>query len=250
MSAQSLALRPSKTPVLRLFYFHYMFGHQRGRFESFIRYAQSIGEFVSTDRMVDILRGRSPLEHNTFHVSFDDGLKCIIENALPILKEYAVPAIIFVPTTAVSSLDGTTRRVSPDYVVPVPGAGFASWDDLEKACAAGFRIGSHSRSHARLSLIWNSRTAVEDEIFGSKEDLESRLGDSRYISLPFGRREDIEDGVLEIVRRAGYEACFGAFRGRIVPNVTDVFRIPRHHLEPDWPMSHVRCFVHGAWEAK
>ena len=125
----------------------------------------------------------------------------------------------------------------------------ATWDDLEKACAAGLEIGSHTRTHVRLSEVSRSKAAIEDEIFGSKADLERRLGrDCHYISWPYGRTTDADAQSLQTVEKAGYRACFGAFRGRVIPKITDRFRIPRHHFEVQWPLSHVKCFAHGAME--
>lgn len=250
LSVQSLFMRPSDEPVLRLLYCHYLFVHQRKRFESVIRYLQSIGDFVSTDHVLDVLHGRKALQRNSFHLSFDDGMKNVVTNALPILREYKVPAILFVPTTLVSTPPGAYGEIRRILVTTDINAEIVTWGDLEKAREAGFDIGSHTRTHARLLHMQNSATAIEDEVFGSKADLERHLGtECRYISWPYGRLLDVDDDVLGVVRKAGYQACFGAFRGHIEPKLTNAFRIPRHHIEPQWPLSHVKCFALGAWES-
>jgi hypothetical protein len=46
-----------------------------------------------------------------------------------------------------------------------------------------------------------------------------------------------------MTRQAGYDACFGAYRDRIKPSKTSLFSIPRHHFEPEWPMTHVVYFA-------
>ncbi|HEY0282549.1 MAG TPA: polysaccharide deacetylase family protein [Rhizomicrobium sp.] len=235
---------------MRLLYCHYMLADQRKRFESVIRYIQSIGEFIGTDQVLDVLHGRAPLERNSFHLSFDDGMKSVFANALPILRAHGVPAILFVPTVVISAPSDQFEEIRRRLVTSKTDVEVATWDDLEKARAAGFEIGSHTRTHARLSDVLASKSAIEDEIFGSKMDLERRLGgECRYISWPYGRLQDVNEASLDVVRKAGYKACFGAFRGRVVPTVTSAFRIPRHHFEPDWPLAHVKCFAHGAWEA-
>ena len=249
LSAYSLVLRPSKVPVLRLLYCHCVFDHQRNKFESIIRYLQGIGEFISTDSVLDILHGKVPLLRSSFHLSFDDGLRNVVTNALPILREHGVPAILFVPTTLVSTPPGAFGDIRRILAASDANSEIVTWPDLEKARAAGFDIGSHTRSHARLSDTLMSATVIEDEVCGSKMDLERRLGvECRYISWPFGRLQDVGDGALDVVKKAGYKACFGAFRGRIEPGATNAFRIPRHHFEPDWRLSHVKCFALGAGE--
>jgi peptidoglycan/xylan/chitin deacetylase (PgdA/CDA1 family) len=233
-----------------LLYCHYLFECQRKKFERTIRYLQNIGEFVGTDRALDIIEGRTTLETNSFHLSFDDGMRNVVANALPILHDYGVPAILFVPTSLISTPPGTFCNIRRNLVTTDINAEIVTWGDLEKAHAAGFDIGSHTRTHARLADSLNERSVLEDEIAGSKADLERRLGiECRYISWPYGRLQDVNDSAVDVVRKAGYRACFGAFRGRIRPGLTSASRIPRHHFEPDWPLSHVKCFALGAWES-
>jgi peptidoglycan/xylan/chitin deacetylase (PgdA/CDA1 family) len=251
LSVCGLVSRPSKTSSLRALYCHYVFDDQRREFEAVVRYVQSIGKFIGTDEVLDVLEGRKPIEQNLFHLSFDDGFKNVITNALPVLREYRVPATFFVPTAIISApaeqVENYCRAIT-NYPAVIE---IATWGDLEKACAAGLEIGSHTRTHARLSAVSQSRGALEDEIFGSKADLEKRLGRAcNYISWPYGRITDADTRSLRAVEQAGYRACFGAFRGRVIPKMTDRFCIPRHHFEVQWPLAHVKCFTHGAMERK
>ena len=246
---RGLISRPANTPSLRVLYCHYVFDDQRREFEAVIRYVRSIGEFIGIDEVLEVLEGRRPIEHNLFHLSFDDGFKNVVTNALPVLREHGVPAAFFVPTAIISAPAEQVEkycRATTNYPSVIE---IATWDDLEKACAAGLEIGSHTRTHVRLSEVSRSKAAIEDEIFGSKADLERRLGrDCNYISWPYGRTTDADAQSLQTVEKAGYRACFGAFRGRVIPKITDRFRIPRHHFEVQWPLSHVKCFAHGAME--
>jgi hypothetical protein len=90
---------------------------------------------------------------------------------------------------------------------------------------------------------------LDDEIGGSKKQIEEELGqECRYISWPYGRLSDADNESLKAVERAGYEACFGAYRGTVRPGETDLFSIPRHHFEVQWPVSHVLYFARGNME--
>jgi peptidoglycan/xylan/chitin deacetylase (PgdA/CDA1 family) len=76
-----------------------------------------------------------------------------------------------------------------------------------------FEIGSHSRSHLRLTQL--DATAVRDEIEGSKRELEEALG--REIDLfayPYG---DADPEVWRLVERAGYRLARGTKPGRNRP---------------------------------
>jgi len=249
LSIRGFVSRPPNTPSLRVLYCHYVFDDQRREFEAILRYLQSIGKFIGVDEVLEVLEGKRPVEHNLFHLSFDDGFKNVVSNALPVLREHGVPATCFVPTAMISASAEQIEnycRVTTNYPSVIE---IATWDDLAKAGAAGLEIGSHTRTHARFSEVSISRAAIEDEIFGSKADLERRLGhECKYISWPYGRITDADAQSLKAVQEAGYRACFGAFRGRVIPRITDRLRIPRHHFEAEWPLSHVKCFAHGALE--
>jgi hypothetical protein len=96
-----------------------------------------------------------------------------------------------------------------------------------------------------------STTLVEDEVFGFKADLEEHLGRiCNYISWPYGRIAAANARSLKIVEKAGYRACFGAFRGQVIPKTTNRFSIPRHHFEVEWPLSHVKYFALGGLERR
>ncbi|MEX2208223.1 MAG: polysaccharide deacetylase family protein [Myxococcota bacterium] len=136
-------------------------------------------------------RGRSVV------ITFDDGYRCVVEHALPVLLEFGMTATMFVVTNAV---DTTT-----DWYVQGGGRPFehASWPELERAAARGFTIGSHTANHR--SLVDASESVVADELGASKETIEKRLGACRHFAYPFGAHGD---ATVEAVRRAGYTtAC-------------------------------------------
>jgi hypothetical protein len=89
---------------------------------------------------------------------------------------------------------------------------------------------------------------MHEAIVCSKVEIERILGRCDYIAWPYGGLADIDEVSLSAIQKAGYHACFGAFRGQIIPGVTNRFKIPRHHFEPHWPLSHIRYFAHGAGE--
>jgi peptidoglycan/xylan/chitin deacetylase (PgdA/CDA1 family) len=227
-----------RAPALRALYCHYVFDDQIDQFDRMLSELCNLGRFIDTATLLSIAKGESFPDEQLFHLSFDDGYKNIVRNALPLLRQHRIPAIFFVPTGFVGG-SATLRE----------GVEMVSWRDLEIAVEAGLEVGSHTRTHARFSEISDSAAAIEDEICGSKEDIQRKLGSCKYISWPYGRVSDSDATSLAAVRRAGYAACFGAFRGRIVPGETDCYRIPRHHVEVDWPLEHVRFFAKGSMEA-
>ncbi len=241
--------RPANVGSLRLLYCHYVFDDQIENFDLIICRLKRLGTFVSTDVCVEMLNGIREIDRSYIHLSFDDGFKNVCVNALPILQRHQVPAIFFVPSSLVSADYQRTREYclhTTNYKAVVE---MATWDDLAKFVTAGCEIGSHTRTHARFSEISGHRSRLEDEISGSKRELESGLGtEVKYISWPYGRITDADEASLQMVNDAGYSACFGAFRGQVSAGSTDRFAVPRHHFEAQWPLSHIRYFAQGGFE--
>ena len=177
------------------------------------------------------------LDGARFHLSFDDGYRNLYRNALTVLKGWKIPALIFVVTGMVGKdpLEGPDQRLM-------------SWEELRVIQAWGFEVGSHTKTHPKLAEVATPYDLVS-ELRDSKHEIEERLGtECRYIAWPMGRSSDVDGRFFDAVEAAGYRACFGGFRGSVAPGKTDRFRIPRHHLEASWPLSHVRYFATGHGE--
>ena len=58
---------------------------------------------ISLDDAVNLLQKRKPLESNYIVVTFDDGYADNYENAFPVLKEYNLPAAVFLTTDYIDS---------------------------------------------------------------------------------------------------------------------------------------------------
>jgi len=249
LSLLAMSAKPQPGPSLRLVYLHSVFKDQVARFEEQVEYLLSIGSFLTTDQVLSVVRGEKPLAERYFHLSFDDGFRNVIVNALPVLRMHGVLATFFVPTARISADFETASKYTRSSAGRPHVIEMATWDDLGKAQEHGLEIASHTRSHARFSDISRSKERLQDEICGSKADIERELGKPcRYISWPFGTLNDADATSLAFVKAAEYSACFGAYRGRVTPGKTSPFSIPRHHFEAHWPMTHFKYFVHGARE--
>lgn len=250
LSFSAAVNRSAADRFLRCLYCHYVFDDQKEDFERLILRLKATGDFVDTETCVRMLQGQEEIDRRCYHLSFDDGFRNNLTNALPILMSHQIPAIFFVP----SSLIGASWGVTHDYCTRVTGYNAAiemmTREDLQEVLRLGFEIGSHTKTHARFSAISRDASLLEDEIRGSKDELETLLNfECKYISWPYGTLADADQTSLDMVKAAGYAACFGAYRGAIQPNQTNIFSIPRHHFEAQWPLSHVMYFARGKMEA-
>lgn len=164
-------------------------------------------------------------------VVFDDSLVGVHHHAMPVLLELQVPATVF----TVSAALGT----DPAWW---PGAGrVMTRAEAQEMSAAGFRLASHTRSHASLPHI--GPQSLTDEVVGARSELED-LTQSRVdlFAYPFGH---YNERVVEEVKAAGYSCAYTFLNGRITPGL-DIFRLPRLNM---WRQRRFRLAYHLARSA-
>ena len=236
---------------LRGLYLHYVFDDQIEQFEELIINLMELGVFVDTETLVKMLRGEKEIDGRYFHLSFDDGFKNNYANAIPILTKYNIPCIFFIPTAII----GASWEVTKNYCIKTVRSGgvieMLKWEELNEMVSLGFEVGSHTKRHARLSNISHDFNLLQDEVLSSKNDVETNLDiECKYFAWPFGRHDDIDKISLRMIESTGYSACFGAFRGTIIKNKTDIFKIPRHEIDLQSPITHNEYFARGNMEVE
>jgi peptidoglycan/xylan/chitin deacetylase (PgdA/CDA1 family) len=157
--------------------YHFIVDDERRGFDAHLRYMRRHGDFISMDNAVDALKNPGGIGGRYFCVTFDDGVKNCVTNALPILVERRAPAAFFIATEYVGlRLETDWERIRP---FPQPYTGFrgafdfVTWDDCREMHAAGMTIGAHTRHHRRLQSM--SEAECDDELRGSKARIEAEL---------------------------------------------------------------------------
>lgn len=128
-----------------------------------------------------------PRSRRTLAVTFDDGFASVERHALPVLEQLGVPATLFVPTAFPGSGE-PLRWPGIEQWLDGPRAGeleSLTWDGVRELAARGWEIGSHSHSHARLTLLPDDRLARE--LTESRRLLTAELErPCRTIAYPYG----------------------------------------------------------------
>ncbi len=134
-------------------------------------------------------------------ITIDDGYVSAFEVARPILKEFGYPWTYFIYTKYIGT-----------------GGKSITWEQLGALRDEGVEIGAHTISHLSLrETRGKSPEAYEkwlhDEIIGSKELIEKKLGikcDS--FAYPEGK---YSPKVLDVVKAAGFSAAFTVYGQRV-----------------------------------
>jgi peptidoglycan/xylan/chitin deacetylase (PgdA/CDA1 family) len=137
-------------------------------------------------------------------ISFDDGYKNNLQNALPILLKNKFTATCY----AVSSMMGGTNIWDSGLVAEKPLMTIADWRNW---LANGMDVGSHTRTHADLTQL--ATDEATDQIANSKKELQDALGcDVRHFCYPYGRFDTTHS---QLVQKAGYVTATTTRRGRV-----------------------------------
>ena len=189
---------------------------------------------LTLDDVATRLDGGGGARERAVAITFDDGYRCVLEHAFPVLAEFGMTATLFVVTSAVGQ--------TTEWYVAGGGRAFehASWDELERAAAQGFAIGSHTVSH--LSLAGGEETAVAEELGASREAIEKRVGSCRHFAYPFGAHDD---AAVAAVKRAGYRSACTTEKGINQPG-QPLLRLRRQAVSRNTTARRFRRRV-GAW---
>lgn len=243
----SFSRTDSSKEWIRFPFYHHVFDDERNDFQRHLRYFRNQGDFISIDDAVDIFQEKQKIGGHYFCVTFDDGFKNCVSNALPILVENNCPAAFFIPTDYIGCEaykdKDTIRRFFIDSADAYPVLiEFLSWLDCRKLIAAGMTIGSHACSH--LPPVRLDKEQLKTELIRSKKKIEGELGvDCNHFSCPWGRPvTDFRIGVDPLIaKEAGYCSFFTIMRGPSFSG-SDPLCIRRDHLLAKWQDYQLRYF--------
>lgn len=142
-----------------------------------------------------VLTSSLPQDTNKYVVlTFDDGYRTFLTNALPILLKFEFSATLYLPTNHVG-----TRKLKKGERL--------DWDEIRELRKSSIDVGSHTVNHLQLKNL--KKKEIEYEIKKSKEIIEKILGETIYsFSYPYAFPEadkELKIFLKKILEGSGYQ---------------------------------------------
>ncbi|MDQ7822527.1 MAG: polysaccharide deacetylase family protein [Candidatus Eremiobacteraeota bacterium] len=237
---------------LKVLLYHDIPPHFHDTFRSHITLAHRIYNFIDIVEFEQMMSGLIPIHGENILLTFDDGFKSNRSIAEQILDPLGIKALFFVTT---DFLDCNARndqkefvaqkifegKISsediPDYLSPL------SWSDLEILLENGHTIGSHTKSHRRLSEITRA-SELEEEIVGSRAILHKKLGvEIKNFAYPFGDFKSINTEAA-LCAQKHYLYAFSGVRGENHPKIVR-YLLRRESLSIEDSAPYMRFIIDG-----
>jgi len=204
--------------------------------ETFARYLSQLQTWDwEVIDLVDFVKGLSnphSWPRRAALLTFDDAYRSMRTSALPWLRQFAMPAVVFAIADLIGgrspSFDGDNEPDEP----------LCDWDDLLALERAGVSVQSHGASHRALSRL--NAAEQEQEVRRSKAVLEAGLGKGvEVFAYPYGdggsgrawraqRRS-----LAEALECASYRAACRYGGGIIHLPIENPYRLARVAVGPD-----------------
>jgi peptidoglycan/xylan/chitin deacetylase (PgdA/CDA1 family) len=231
--------------------------------------------FISTQQVINYLKGKESVPDRAVWITFDDGWKENIENVIPIITEYNIPVTFFVSTDPVENggifwwsyvtqygkkylkTDNTIKKMRliserrREQLIKQLEDRFSSCMNREAMTIEDVKqiarlpqvaVGCHTAHHVMMTQCNDEELNYEIKI--SKEKLESWIGKPvNCFSYPEG---DYNSHVKATVQKYGFELATTT-DNRFISDKDDLLLIPRFWVRGEGFFSEAKCQMLGIW---
>ncbi len=196
---------------------------------------------VDLDAVLDHYTLGEPLPEKAVLITFDDGYRDALENALPVLQKHGYQAVVFIPVAYME--DETPLPHEARLVERGVRNRTLDWGLMRELDASGVRVESHGIAHRPLAEV--TLDEAVREIAVSKLKLEEKLGRPvRAYAYVKGSEAHFHPVHESILKQAGYEIAFTSI-SRANGSSTNPFRLGRYNVEP-YPARTFELVLSGA----
>lgn len=141
---------------------------------------------ITITKLIDVIKNGGEIPERPFVVTFDDGAVSVYNNAFPIMQKYGFSGVFYLITGSLGS------------------SGCVNEEQVREMLQAGWEIGSHSCTHANLTL---GHSLINNEMYASRTELETTFDvPVNTFAYPFGRVDDV---VINRAYKYGYLGAMG-----------------------------------------
>lgn len=216
-------------------YYHSVKAEYRSMFERQMAY---LAANCTVTRVSEIKTAGSNGADVVAAITFDDAFESVLENAVPILKVFRLPASIFVPTGNL----GRSIGWSIPEIFDEGDEKIMSAEQIAGLAEDDFEILSHTVFHPRLTCV--DKRQLRAELRQSKKELENITGKPvPAVSYPHG---DFNCDVIEAAKKAGYRYGF-TIEPHLADCCDDDMQIGRFAVSPADSLFKFKLKVNGAY---
>lgn len=235
---------------VRILLYHHIPENKIELFKKQLHYLSNKYHFITPSQFQGFVNGEHSFSDLKLLITFDDGFKSNRLVAEEILQPLGIKAIFFVSTDFIELLDSEKqKRFITQKIYNFKIAHFCvtsdmrplTWKDLEYLVKQGHSIGSHTKSHSRLSAL-SSKDKLCGEIIESGDILERKLKiPITCFAYPFGDIDSINKSAMDLIKER-YKYCFSGIRGA---NYYPVYKyaIFRDSISIDDPPQYLRLIM-------
>lgn len=153
-------------------------------------------------------------------LTFDDGYRDFLTEAVPVLNQHHYPATVFL----IAGKMGESYRNSQGVEIPM-----LTWNETIRLKQDGFDVGSHTLTHSKLSKLGGEE--ARREITASRDLIAEHLAitGGQWLCYPSGRHT-VE--TMNLAREAGYLGAVTVVPGH-PDSLTDLFAVPRAYVHSE-----------------
>ena len=173
---------------------------------------------MTVTQLLPVLQGSDVLPERPVLVTFDDGFRDFLTNALAVMQRHGIVSTLYATTGFMGDGQAPGTNRSGDEML--------SWSELAEVARQGVEVGGHTHSHPMLDTL--PHAAARDEIVRCKELIEQHTEKTvASFAYPHGYSST---WVRRAVAEAGYtSAC--AVKNAMSHTGDDRFAIARLMLE-------------------
>lgn len=226
-------------------YYHHVFDDEKINFNKQLQYYRNFGEFISFDDIMKLAEAGEKIDGRFFCISFDDGFRSCLTNALEILNQNNASSMFFLPTKYILDDSASSSNIHSSFFHNLNFSAeieFLTWEDCKVLLDNKMEIGSHSVNHIPLSQLSDEK--VISELQESKRIIESKLSiNCNHFCSPIGIPgiDYFINRDPDLAKELGYKTFSSTERGHFIKKITP-FHIKRDHVIAKWHVSQLRYF--------